>query len=241
MMCSYCPQENYIKGYKATNTTSKKLMSVEDYKIILGNVDHLVNQVYFTGFTEALAHPEWDKFVEYTKNQNYQTTFNTTFYGATIEKIDRLIELDVDVEVHLTDSKIKVPQNILDYFARRYKRSAPIFNFFTEEGRRLLPQNVDARSVDAHSRADNLDHIPRKVIEGPVRCHTNRFFSNVVVPNGDVSVCCSDFSLKHIMGNLLTQKLKDIRKGDPMKAFLKKMRGGDPTFICNNCEYAIPG
>lgn len=241
MMCSYCPQGNYIRGYKATNNTSKKLMSIEDYKIILSNVDRRITHIFFTGFTEALAHPEWDKFVEHTKEQNYKITFNTTLYGATFEKIDRLIELDVDVEIHLTDSNIDISEEMILYFAKKYRRGEPVFNFFTEKGKNLLPKQLRGHMHHAHSRGDNLEHIPRTVIKGPVRCHTNRYFSNVVVPNGDVSVCCSDFSLKHIMGNLLTQKLKDIHRSQPMKAFLKQMREGDESFICNNCDYAYAG
>jgi len=240
MMCSYCPQTNYIKGYKATNTTSKKNMSLEDYKVILKNVDHRINHVFFTGFTEALAHPEWDQFVEHTKSQGYKTTFNTTLYGATKEKIDRMVDLDVDVEIHLTDSRIDIPEGMIEYFAEKYKRSNAIFNFFTEKGRNLLPIKGDHRAIAAHSRGDNLEHIPRRVISAPVRCNSNRFFSNVVIPNGDVSVCCSDFSLKHIMGNLLTQTLKEIHNGEPMRNFFKKMGEGDTSFICNNCDYAYP-
>ncbi len=240
MMCSYCPQSNYIKGYKKTNTTDKKNMSLEDYKVILKNVNHRINHVYFTGFTEALAHPEWDKFVEHTKEQGYKVTFNTTLYGATKEKIDRLVDLDVDVEIHLTDSKIIIPEKIILYFAKKYKRRQPVFNFFSKEGAELLPESLRGTMYNAHSRADNLEHIPRRVMPVPVRCSSNRFFSNVVLPNGDVSICCSDFSLKHIVGNLLEKSLEAIHQGDTMREFIMKMGEGDPTFICNNCEYAIP-
>jgi len=215
-------------------------MSIDDYKIILNNVNHKINHIYFTGFTEPLAHPDWDKFVDYTKSQGYKTTFNTTLYGATFEKIDRLINLDVDVEIHLTDSKVIVPEQIYLYFAEKYKRGRSIFNFFSEKGKSLLPKQLSGTMHVPHSRADNLDNIPRKVIKGPVKCHTNRYFSNVVIPNGDVSVCCSDFSLKHIVGNLLTQTLSDIHKSDTMRNFLKKMKDGDENFICNNCFYGTP-
>lgn len=241
MMCSYCPQTNFIKGFKALNTAKRNFMSFDDYQVILANVDHHVPHVYFTGFTEPIGHKEWYKFVEYTKQQNYKVTFNTTFYSATKETIDTLIDLDVDVEVHITDSKIEIPEEIYVYFAEKYKkRSMPIFNVFTQKGVSRIPQNIQAFGHRPNSRADNLDHIPRAVYDVPVRCQENRFFSNVVMPNGDVSVCCSDFSVKHILGNLLTTKLKDIHKSEAIKQFLRKMNEGDPTFICNNCHYASP-
>jgi radical SAM protein with 4Fe4S-binding SPASM domain len=65
-----------------------------------------------------------------------------------------------------------------------------------------------------------------------------RQYSNVVLPNGDVSVCCSDFGLKHILGNLLTTKLSDIHKSEKMKDFNRKMDDGDENFICNRCSYS---
>jgi len=245
MMCSYCPQDNYIKGYKSINQTSKKLMSLEDYKIILNNVDYRVKQIHFTGFTESLAHPQWDSFIEHTRAKNYKAVVNTTLYNATFEKIDRLIDLDIMVRIHLTDSNINVSKDMIAYFISKYKRKAD-FKYFTEKGQSLLPEETDikrkharARGRRPQSRGGNLKHIPSKIIKGPVRCRRNSFYrGNVVIPNGDVAVCCSDFSLKYILGNLLNQKLIDIHKSEPIKNFFNKMKSGDEKFICNNCVFA---
>jgi len=35
-------------------------------------------------------------------------------------------------------------------------------------------------------------------------------YHNVVLPNGDVSLCCMDYGLTHIIGNIFTEEYTDI-------------------------------
>ena len=37
-----------------------------------------------------------------------------------------------------------------------------------------------------------------------------KLYHNVVLPNGDVSLCCMDYGLEHIIGNLLDQEYEDV-------------------------------
>ncbi len=238
MMCSYCPQGNYIKGYKEKNTTDKKNMTLEDYKKILENVDRRVNDIHFTGFTEPILNKQWYEIVKHTIEKGYKTSLNTTLYSADSETIDKIVSLGIPVRIHLTDSKLEVPHDVYREFASKYKGSLQ-FDCFTSEGANKLPPEFSSTKHDIQSRGDNLD-ISHRVINGPVRCASNRQYSNVVLPNGDVSVCCSDFGLKHIMGNLLVQKLIDIHRSQEMNNFNRKMLEGDASFICNNCVYASP-
>ncbi len=240
MMCSYCPQSNYISNYKVKNKTDKKNMSLEDYKTILANVDFKVNDIHFTGFTEPITNPEWYEILKHTKDSGYKMSLNTTLFGATSEDIDKMIGLDVVINIHVTDSKQIVPDEIYREFAQKYKRKFK-FDTFTDAAVEKIPDDLKDKVFrhQPQSRADNLD-MDHHVFKCAVSCTGNRFFSNVVVPNGDVAVCCSDFSLDHILGNLLEEKLIDIHTGEKMKEFRKKMTEGDPEFICNHCFYAKP-
>ena len=53
-------------------------------------------------------------------------------------------------------------------------------------------------------------------------------YHNVVLPNGDVSLCCMDYGLKHILGNLYTQEYNDIIP-EPLSCFT----------LCSSCENGI--
>ena len=47
--------------------------------------------------------------------------------------------------------------------------------------------------------------------ESPKTCNQPEdLYHNVMLPNGDVSLCCQDYNLKHIIGNLFTQEYNDI-------------------------------
>ena len=241
VMCTYCPQSNYIKGYKDLNT-DKKNMSIEDYKIILGNIDLVLEGIAFTGFTEPLLNKEWYEIIKHTIDSGWITVLNTTLFKVTSEDVDRMVGLDIPIEIHFTDSKLKFKEKIYKEFASKYKGELR-FHYYKEKGKSLIPVGLGGSKGTLQDRGGNLDkdQAPQTTVrKGPVVCTTMRQYSNVVLPNGDVSVCCSDFGLKHILGNLLTTKLLDIHKSEKMKDFNRKMDEGDENFICNRCSYSRP-
>ena len=65
--------------------------------------------------------------------------------------------------------------------------------------------------------------------EQDVTCNCDeRLYHNVLLPNGDVSLCCMDYGLKHILGNLLEQEYNDILP-EPYSCFK----------LCRLCENGI--
>lgn len=55
-----------------------------------------------------------------------------------------------------------------------------------------------------------------------------RLYHNILLPNGDVSLCCMDYNLDHILGNLLEEEYNDILP-EPYSCFN----------LCRLCENAI--
>lgn len=54
-------------------------------------------------------------------------------------------------------------------------------------------------------------------------------YHNILLPNGDVVLCCMDYSLNHVLGNLFNQEYNDI-----IPAI------NTPFTICRYCENGIP-
>ena len=239
MMCSYCPQSNYIKSYKSLKPSGKD-MSFEDYKIILKNID-IIGYIAFTGFTEPIRNKNWYEMIKYTIDEGYRAVLNTTLFKATSQDIDKMVSLEIPINIHITDSKQDIPIETYEEFIKKYKGRISI-NYFSEKGHDTAKKlSSSAYKPRLHDRGGNVssDNAPQtQVIKGPVTCSTKRQYSNVVVPNGDVSVCCSDFGLEHVLGNLLTTKLSEIHKSKKMQKFNNKMLEGDEEFICNKCWYA---
>jgi radical SAM protein with 4Fe4S-binding SPASM domain len=59
----------------------------------------------------------------------------------------------------------------------------------------------------------------------------------VIHANGDVVPCCRDTKGRHIMGNLLSQDLKDIWNGERYRAFRRKLLADQSGMdICRLCS-----
>ena len=101
-----------------------------------------------------------------------------------------------------------------------------------------------------HTRADslNLEQIegqpismtPHNVFS--LTCKSTPFYDrNVLLPNGDVVLCCMDYDLKHIIGNLLTQTYEEIMQGKPLQDLIEINES--PEFskcsICKACENVV--
>ena len=98
-----------------------------------------------------------------------------------------------------------------------------------------------------HTRADslNLEQIGEQLIQltphndFSLTCKSTPFYDrNVLLPNGDVVLCCMDYNLTHILGNLLTQTYEEVMQGKPLQDLIDINE--EPEFnkcsICKSCE-----
>jgi hypothetical protein len=98
-----------------------------------------------------------------------------------------------------------------------------------------------------HTRADSLDveQIAGQAIsitphnDFSLTCKSTPFYDrNVLLPNGDVVLCCMDYDLKHVIGNLLTQTYDEVMQGKPLLDLIALNEA--PEFnkcsICKSCE-----
>jgi hypothetical protein len=63
-------------------------------------------------------------------------------------------------------------------------------------------------------------------------CNSTYYPNFILLPNGNVQLCCMDFGLQHTMGNLLERDYNSI-KAD----FLKHSKSME---LCHYCVYNIP-
>lgn len=122
---------------------------------------------------------------------------------------------------------------------------------------RHIPEAIEAEKENArfsaHDRAGVLDMsdvektsdqptdlIKKKIRhERPLTCKSTPFYDrNVLLPNGDVVLCCMDYGLKHIIGNLVDQTYAEMFQ-NPQFLELVKMNetpGYDKCSICKACH-----
>jgi DNA repair photolyase len=81
LMCSYCPQEKYIDGYKNKYTTDGKNLTPEVFNTVLGNIPKGTH-IWWSAFTEPLSSKYFDQFCSLLKNNGYSQSISTTLTGT---------------------------------------------------------------------------------------------------------------------------------------------------------------
>ena len=74
-----------------------------------------------------------------------------------------------------------------------------------------------------------------------VSCGVANFYDrNVMLPNGDILICCMDYSMKHIIGNLLTDSYDDLYLSENMISLMKENKKNcySEKSLCKTCHNA---
>jgi radical SAM protein with 4Fe4S-binding SPASM domain len=109
--------------------------------------------------------------------------------------------------------------------------------------------SVKEKNWRGHSRAGNLNAEtvvtlgaqPTSRHTGAVTCGYTPFFDqNVLLPNGDVVLCCMDYSLKHKLGNLFEQDYEDLFMSRELAAVraANAQPGHSDRSLCKSCSVA---
>jgi hypothetical protein len=122
--------------------------------------------------------------------------------------------------------------------------------------------NIELTNRDwvGHTRGGNLTIFalnefqlgPIPVTSSPVECYpsgmwdekiglSSAYDHNILIPNGNVLLCCMDYSSNHILGNLLRQSYEELRQSNTIKNVieLNKTSHYIPSHICKNCVSSV--
>jgi hypothetical protein len=194
--CDYCPQDKLSGRYEC-----KRIMSLEDFKLYLNNVSKDV-RIDFSGFVENFANPECIKMIEHASEQGYEIAIYTTLLNFTDEIIKRLEKIEFKIFcVHLKKNTKK--ELIKKIRNSKIKASFVSVGDDNQEDEKFI-------KIDKISRAGNLYEVEEK--EGELECSRSDFYGNVLLPNGDVYLCCMDYGLEHKLGNLKETKYEDLKR-----------------------------
>jgi radical SAM protein with 4Fe4S-binding SPASM domain len=207
--CSYCPQDKLLKNY-----VGNLFMTTSQFKQILDNTPTNV-QIDFAGFCEPFLNPWASWMIKYASEKGYDIVLDTTLTGFSENEANGLKGVHFkQVYVHKFND---VPKEKIELL-----RNMVITDRF-EIG------NLETKHI--YSRAGNLWDTETK--KGRFECGWNNDFTrNVVLPNGDVYLCCMDYSLKHKIGNMFTTHYNNLNRNEIKELSGKKLS----DCICRKCE-----
>ena len=266
VMCTFCPQD----ALREAHGHEDKYLTLENFKLILNKVPKHV-RIDFSGMSEPWANPECTAMLQYTLQNSYMVAIYSTLYGIDINESDFLIDMLIQYKGQITDLVIHIQdknnnmkglkftpewtQVMNKFIALKNKNIISNFQFITmDEGglphdflKNLLPLLPKFHGYD---RAGSLplEQIEgqkiniKKNIKGRITCSfTSYYDQNVLLPNGDILLCCMDYSKKHIIGNLLhSNTYYDLFKSDSLHNIrIENMdEGTSSPSICRQCERA---
>jgi len=252
--CKYCPNGLHVKQY---GVRGDLFMSLDTFRRCLETVPKNV-RIAFTGYSETFLNPQVCEMVEHASAKGHKIHAYTTLLGLTPGKLERLRDVGIfGFFIHLHDTRMNstlVTKGYLDLLRDALQRpvagyQVPIsLGDLHPEVKALLDElgvtPIPEWSGVLNSRAGNTQgpQVPQYDPMTAIRCSENREYSNVLMPNGDVGLCCQDFGLRHIIGNLLKQDYQDLHQGEIMQQVRAMQRGEHPgsgNLLCRGCESAI--
>jgi radical SAM protein with 4Fe4S-binding SPASM domain len=214
-MCSYCPQEKLIAAYK----DPKKIMGYDDFISLLRNVPKDV-EIHFSGFAEPFLNREASLMMKYAYLNGWELVMYTTLSGFREEDAEILKGIHFKIlSLHQYDGR---NYNEEDFQRKRHLLLSSIGGPKDTKGGRV--KNII-------SRAGNTYDVPGT--KGSLYCSAAPGLDhNVVLPNGDVYLCCMDYSLKHYLGNLNKTHYNDLDR----ESVRSLLRENDSDVICRKCD-----
>jgi sulfatase maturation enzyme AslB (radical SAM superfamily) len=265
LMCNYCPQDNLRDAYSKEDP---KYMSLETFRTAVDKLPW-DTRIDFSGMAEAWVNPDCTKMLEYALERGHDVAIYTTLYNWTSTTVDEvsnlLVEYRDQIEVfsiHFPDEygnmrgwkyseeweyAFRAMSNIVQYLG--IKLEAMTMSNHGKIHKELEHLGIQLYNWFGHDRAGSLNKEQVKdqpvnfVLkhEKPVVCgKTEKYDQTVLLPNGDVVLCCMDYDNKHILGNLLSQSYEDLFTGSEMQMILEENAKNcySDRSLCKSCTDA---
>lgn len=232
--CNYCPQELLLSRYSGV-----KRMSFKTFKTCIDKLSATVN-IHFSGFSEPFLNPDAVDMIGYAFNNNHKIVVYTTTIGLTEKKIEQLTAyIFKEFVVHVPDMETIFNENI---WLRniKYLEKYNIKFIFLQIAPGILRIKKWFNSLNKYTKIYQ-NKITRACLSqeyksGHIKCNGNRFNQNVLLPNGDIYLCCEDYGLEYKLGNLLEQDYKDLFKSDTHKKIMAGLEDDSIDILCRKCE-----
>jgi len=241
--CRFCPQGKLRKLY----TDDQKSMTYDNFVKILDTVPTDV-RVDWSGFCEPFQNRNVSAMMKYAAKKGHPMVLYTTLAGFGLTQLSDLIDVKFDlIMIHIPDEEngysVEYESNFinaLDVFRNVYNENEIQYMAMGKVSD-VIKQHIDPVKIQYPTMlsrgSNNLDmDVPKK--NGSVRCTiaSKDFDHNVVLPNGDVYLCCMDYSLEHKLGNLIETSYDEIVLGEALNGIkYSAENGGD--ILCRKCEW----
>lgn len=247
--CKYCPQQTFAAIQRGV--TDQSSMRLDIFEKCLATVPLDVD-ISFSGYTEPFLNPLCTRMIIHAHNKGHRLRIFTTLVGMKPQQLDIIMSTCPKLfVVHLFDDGEHMAGRFVNATYLSMLRwlvniDAPWLRFLAfgtvhRDIRSIVPGDRIVTSRPLISRAGSVR--PDIVLQpdarlGPIMCTEKRQYRNVLLPNGDVTLCCMDYHRRHVLGNLTVDNYAELHEGSHFQTVLRRMAGEDGELICRRCEWA---
>ena len=235
--CMDCPQKLLLSKYEG-----KRNLSLSDFKTAVDKVPS-GTRIDFSGMCEPFANRHCADMILYAAEKGFPLALYTTLQGATMLDYQRLKDVQYEVvTIHLPDKDGRSHFQITeDYLEVLSFWNCDNYSCHGQIDERVLPYIKNRNLITyMHDRAGNVEGRPHLFIHSDqyLFCITSGrdMNHNVLLPNGDVLMCCMDYGMTGMFGNLLTQSYEEVLGSDAACAMRATLDKGES--ICRHCSNA---
>ncbi len=249
--CAYCPQDKLIRAYRDRGGTNR--MTLDGFKTMLSKIP-AGTSIDFSGMAEPWLNPDCTEMVLHANACGYEVAVFTTAVGMSVSDVERIKSIPYShFKVHLPDterySKIEIDDaylETLDAIVRSGIRNCDFMTMGTlpPAVRKVIGKSI--RRTKMMARAGNLtdrgDVSQPRRLTGPIRCRScgDLLNHNVLLPNGDIALCCMDYGLQHILGSLLEGDYASLFRSEAFKRLQQGLDDDAFDILCRYCDNASP-
>ena len=251
--CTFCPHEIFQRNYLSANRS--KIMSLEIFLKCLSKLPIEIG-ISFGGMSEPFLNPLCTDMILEAKSRGHTIEIFTTLVGLTYSKLRQWTDAlslgyaqhEDRVFVHLPSAeghdKLPVTREYLSCLEHLATHDCKVE--FHYHGSRIADSISHIKFDDRlqhwplHNRATNETQILRmtKRKVGQIACVMNAEV-NILLPDGEVCLCCQDFGIEHILGNLSTNETKSLYESSAFKNILKGWYDDSLEIPCRYCSFSI--
>ncbi len=251
--CRHCPQSRLVARYRVRSGVMK--MTFDLFRECLAKIPPDV-EIHFSGMSEPWLNGECTRMLLHAAAENRRIAVYTTLQGMTDPDFDAMREVGYQYfTIHVPDahgnSRIPVDEGYLRFLDRvvRYPLNVAIERQFSCHGAlhpavRAIVEGSGFRLYDSMiDRAGNLENSGAgpTAHRGRITCERagDRLNRNVLLPDGTVLLCCMDYNMDHVLGNLHLQGYADLFEGKVHRSVSMSLEPENPPSLCRKCSVAV--
>ena len=217
--------------------------------------------IHFSGFSEPWQNPNCTEMLVHAFRRGHPITVFTTGAGIRREDVEIIRTIPFQkFRVHLPDHRgfpgTRVDARYLQSIESLATARIPDIGFvcpgvegpddvhpavtrlLRTTGTQLNERNFTSRGLVSRAGVVPPSRGPKPVHRRGVLHRCPFLTKNVLLPNGDVALCCMDYNLRHVLGNLLVEHYSALHSGRAFRQVVAGLSRDDSEVACRRCELA---